>query len=141
MDNYQAIPEELRTLKHWVCWQAVKDERSHSGISKKPIDPLTGKNARSNDPSTWTDFETALKASQRFSGLGFMFGGSGYFGVDLDDISEELESYREGRANIVSEFVNTLQSYAEVSQSGTGIHRRRKRAYPEYPPRRCAADS
>lgn len=122
MEKYQAIPQVLRELKHWVCWQAVKDERSHSGISKKPIDPLTGKNARSNDPSTWTDFETALKASQRFSGLGFMFGGSGCFGVDLDDISEELESYREGRANIVSEFVNTLQSYAEVSQSGTGIH-------------------
>lgn len=119
---YQAIPQELRCLPNWVCWQAVQDERSHSGVSKRPIDPKTGNFAKSNDPSTWADFDTAVQAAQKWSGIGFMFSGSGCFGVDLDDIAEELQSYRDGSGGIVTEFVNALQSYAEVSQSGTGIH-------------------
>lgn len=119
---YQAIPQELRRLPNWVCWQAVQDERSHSGVSKRPIDPKTGNFAKSNDPSTWGDFDTAVQAAQKWSGIGFMFSGSGYFGVDLDDIAEELQSYRANNGGIVTEFVNALQSYAEVSQSGTGIH-------------------
>lgn len=119
---YQAIPQELRRLPNWVCWQAAQDERSHSGVSKRPIDPKTGNFAKSNDPSTWADFDTAVQAAQKWSGIGFMFSGSGYFGVDLDDIAEELQSYRDNNGGIVTEFVNALQSYAEVSQSGTGIH-------------------
>lgn len=119
---YQAIPQELRRLPNWVCWQAVQDERSHSGVSKRPIDPKTENFAKSNDPSTWADFDTAVRAAQKWSGIGFMFSGSGYFGVDLDDIAEELQSYRGGGGGIVAEFISALQSYAEVSQSGTGIH-------------------
>ena len=121
-NTYQAIPQELRRLPNWVCWQAVQDERSHSGVSKRPIDPKTGNFAKSNDPSTWADFDTAVRAAQKWSGIGFMFSGSGYFGVDLDDIAEELQSYRDGGGGIVAEFTSALQSYAEVSQSGTGIH-------------------
>ncbi len=121
-NTYQAIPQELRCLPNWVCWQAVQDERSHSGVSKRPIDPKTGNFAKSNDPSTWADLDTAVQAAQKWSGIGFMFSGSGCFGVDLDDIAEELQSYRDGSGGIVTEFVNALQSYAEVSQSGTGIH-------------------
>lgn len=121
-NTYQAIPQELRRLPNWVCWQAVQDERSHSGVSKRPIDPKTGNFAKSNDPSTWADFDTAVQAAQKWSGIGFMFSGSGYFGVDLDDIAEELQSYRDGGGGIVAEFTSALQSYAEVSQSGTGIH-------------------
>lgn len=131
MQKYQAIPQELRILKNWVCWQAVKDERSHSGVSKRPIDPKTGNFAKSNDPSTWADFDTAAAASKNWSGIGFMFGGSGYFGVDLDDINEELREYSEGKENIVTEFVNTLGSYAEASQSGAGIHIICKGALPK----------
>lgn len=121
-NTYQTIPQELRCLPNWVCWQAVQDERSHSGVSKRPIDPKTGNFAKSNDPSTWADFDTAVQAAQKWSGIGFMFSGSGCFGVDLDDIAEELQSYRDNNGGIVTEFISVLQSYAEVSQSGTGIH-------------------
>lgn len=77
----------------------------------------------SNNSDTWSDFYTAVKMSERYSGIGFMFSGSGYFGVDLDDMPTDLEDYKNGGyENIVSEFVNTLQSYTEYSQSGTGIH-------------------
>ena len=122
-NKYIAVPEELRKLKNWVCWKAVPDERSHSGISKKPINPKEGTFAKSNDPTTWTDFDTAVRASEKYSGIGFMFGNSPFFGVDLDDMSEDLEDYQNGGAdNRIAEFVHELQSYAEYSQSGNGIH-------------------
>ena len=122
MQNLDNVPQELKALPNWVCWIATPDERSHSGISKKPINPRTGGMAKSNDPSTWTDYDTALRASGQYSGLGFMFGGSGCFGVDIDDMPDELDRYREDGGGIIGEFVNTLQSYAEYSQSKTGIH-------------------
>ena len=49
-DKYTAIPEELKKLPNWICWKAVPDEKSHSGISKKPINPKDGTFAKSNDP-------------------------------------------------------------------------------------------
>lgn len=111
---YEFIPNELKKLRNWVCWKAVPDERSHSGISKKPINPRTGGQAMSNNPDTWSDFKTAVEASPDFAGIGFMFGGSGYFGVDLDDMDI--------RGAVVTEFVETLQSYTELSYSGNGVH-------------------
>ena len=122
-NNYQIIPNELKKLPNWVCWLATPDERSHSGIKKQPINPRTGGNAMSNNPETWADFDTAVAASTQYTGIGFMFSDSGCFGVDIDDMPEELEKYRQGDTdNIISEFVNTLQSYTEYSQSGNGIH-------------------
>lgn len=111
---YELIPDELKRLKNWVCWKAVPDPKSHSGISKRPVNPVTGALAKSNDPSTWCDFDTAVSASSDYAGIGFMFEESGFFGVDLDDMP--LDS------DMVTEFLTTLKSYAEVSYSGNGVH-------------------
>lgn len=120
---YEFIPNELKMLKNWVCWQAVPDPKAHSGISKKPINPQTGGFAMSNNPDTWSDFATAVEVSSDFAGIGFMFSGSGYFGVDIDDADESLSEYLNGnRNNIIGEFIDTLQSYAELSNSKKGIH-------------------
>lgn len=122
VDKYSAIPEELKRLPNWICWNAVYDE-DRGKIKKLPVNPITGGNAQSNNPSTWTDFDTAVKASERFSGIGFMFGGCEYFGVDIDGVGNEIVSYQNGDGNnIVSEFIYELQSYTEISQSGRGIH-------------------
>jgi putative DNA primase/helicase len=122
-NKYNAIPAELKAIKNWVCWKAEPDERSHSGISKKPINPITGGFAMPNNADTWTDFETAVSAADKYSGIGFMFGGSGFFGVDIDDVPNDIQQYKDGNTNnIITEFVSTLQSYTEYSQSGTGIH-------------------
>lgn len=122
MQKYENIPAELKALPNWVCWTAVPDERSHSGVSKKPVNALTGELAKSNDPTTWTTFDNAAKAAPKYSGVGFMFGNCDYFGVDVDDVREDIGVYREGGESIVSEFISTLESYAELSQSGNGIH-------------------
>lgn len=122
-NDYDKIPDELKQYPNWVCWKAVPDERSHSGISKKPINAKTGEYAKSNDPSTWTDYETAVRTSERFSGIGFMFGNSPFFGVDLDDMKEEVYDFKcGGTGGRVGDFMRALHSYAELSQSGNGIH-------------------
>lgn len=119
---YEQIPQELKALPNWICWDAVPDEK-RGKIKKVPINALTGGGAMSNNPSTWCDFDTAVRASEKHSGIGFMFGGCPYFGVDIDDKEEELEAYQRGEnGNIISEFISTLQSYTEISQSGKGIH-------------------
>lgn len=121
--NFDNLPDELKAVPQWVCWKAVPDPNSHSGISKIPINPRTGGRAQSNNSGTWTDFDTAVAASSRFSGIGFMFSGSGFFGVDIDDKPDALEAYRSGdKNNVIAEFIDTLKSYAEYSQSGNGIH-------------------
>lgn len=103
--NYNNIPEELKKLKQWVCYNT----------DKLPKNPMTGKNAMSNNPETWGTFEQAEEALKRykFYGIGFMFA-NGYFGVDLDKCIDDID--------FVDEFVDTLKSYNEISMSGKGIH-------------------
>ena len=100
------IPDELKGLKQFVCWV---------GKDKIPKNAYTGKNAQSNNPETWADFDTAVSACDKygFDGIGFMFA-NGYFGVDLDHCLDNVD--------FCDEFVETLQSYAEISKSGTGLH-------------------
>lgn len=85
-----------------------------------------------NNSDTWSDFETAVRQSGKYSGIGFMFSNSPFFGVDLDDMPNDIQDYQNGGAdNIISEFVNTLQSYTEFSQSKTGVHIICKGTLPE----------
>ncbi|MGN0648464.1 MAG: phage/plasmid primase, P4 family [Oscillospiraceae bacterium] len=120
---YELIPDELKAMDRWVCWRAVPDPKSHSGISKQPVNPRNGGMARSNDPTTWTDFETAVASSVDYAGIGFMFHGSGYIGIDIDDRPGEIEDYRHGNDdNVFGQMNDALQTYAEFSQSGNGVH-------------------
>ena len=118
---YEKVPDELKNMPNWVCWRL---EKTSSGKNtKKPIDAKTGNYAQSNNRETWSDYETAVKESNKYSGIGFMLA-DGIMGIDIDDISSELERYHKGDydTNIVFEFIETFKSYAEVSVSGTGIH-------------------
>lgn len=108
LEKYKDFPEELKKTSQFVCWV---------GSDKIPKSPFNGKNAQSNNPKTWGTFAQAVRACETFGfdGLGFMFDtASGYFGVDLDKCID--------RVDFCDEFVETLQSYAEISKSGNGIH-------------------
>ena len=120
---YELIPDEMKAMPRWICWRAVPDPKAHSGISKQPVNPRTGGMAQSNNPQTWADFETAVAASVDYAGIGFMFSGSGYVAIDIDDRPAEIEDYRHGSYdNIFGQMNDALQTYAEFSQSGNGIH-------------------
>lgn len=102
---------ELHHIKQWVCWKKLPLENGK--VTKKPINPITNDNASVSNPNTWTDMMGAIIGAEQYGldGIGFVLE-NGYFGVDLDDCTEELKV----------EFINQLQSYTEISQSGKGIH-------------------
>lgn len=117
---YSKIPYELKELDRWCCFRLMQ---RNGKMTKMPINPMNGEFARSNDGSTWADFDTALAASSQYDGIGFFFQ-EPYIGIDIDDVGGEIEDYRNDRHedNIVSEFVDLIGSYSEVSPSGNGIH-------------------
>lgn len=124
IDKYKVFPAELKQTKQFVCW---------IGADKIPKNPHTGNNAQSNNASTWGSFDDAVNAciKYNFDGIGFMFAPP-YFGVDLDHCMDNLD--------FVDEFVETLQSYAEVSKSGNGIHIICKGSLPDGSRRRCGVE-
>ncbi|WP_256301993.1 phage NrS-1 polymerase family protein [Haloarchaeobius salinus] len=110
-----AIPPSLREYPQWVCWRAKERDGK---MTKIPIDPQTGSFASVSDPETWAIYEVALGASESEDGLGYVFTEDDPFvGVDLDDCREdgELTGWAE-------DIVERLDSYTEVSPSGTGVH-------------------
>lgn len=119
---YNNVPQELKNLKHWCCFKLQKRGEK---LTKIPIDANTGNPGKSNDESTWSDFDTALNAINKFrcNGIGFYFK-EPYFGIDIDDVPTDIKRYKNNdhEDNIVSEFIEMMGSYAEISPSGNGIH-------------------
>lgn len=118
-----AIPADLKQRDQWVCWSAV---RRGDKVTKLPKNPRTGANASSTDPSTWSDFQTAVAACETrdYSGIGFVFAEDREFtGLDLDHILTD-----DGAGNLaigdnrIRELVAAADTYTEVSPSGTGLH-------------------
>ena len=112
------IPAELRERPQWVGWKSVPAEPKPR---KLPIDPKTGKAASSTDPATWADYNTATAGLKPYglAGVGFVFTESDPFaGVDLDDCRDPQTGEIEGWAQAI---IAALNSYAEVSPSGTGV--------------------
>lgn len=120
------IPYELKQLPQWVCWRY--EEKADGTRTKVPIHPLNGQSfASATDPNTWGDYEVALEAYRRhpsLAGIGFVFSKSDpYFGVDLDDcLPPKYEGHiLDAFPHDVSRWVTALNSYTEVSPSGTGV--------------------
>lgn len=110
--KYKDVPQELKNMNRWVLYRLFLDGKTGK-YTKKPFNTRTGGMAQSNNPSTWSDYDTAMNVAMHYDGLGFMLG-DGIFGVDIDGV--ELDD------PVVSEVITTLNSYAEVSPSGKGIH-------------------
>jgi putative DNA primase/helicase len=116
--KFNSIPAKLRTLPNWVNWKA---ENRGDKITKIPINPFTLQNAQSNNSSTWASFDAAISriSNPRISGIGFMFTGSNIAGIDLDDVRNAVTGEIEPWA---LEIIRKVNSYTEISPSGTGIH-------------------
>lgn len=107
--NYSSIPEDLKKLPQWVVHR-----------DKIPHNPGTGYRASVTDPATWGTFEAACATAStgNFSGIGFVFTESDPFvGVDFD------HCITDGQLNPwVKQQLEKLESYTELSPSGTGLH-------------------
>lgn len=117
MEQYKNIPESLKKLNQWVCFK-LEYNKKKGKYDKIPKDPKTGYNAKANDPSTWSDYQTAVNAVSKygFDGIGIEFA-NGIFGVDLDNVVKDGKLTPEAQ-----DIIKTLDSYTEYSPSGTGVH-------------------
>lgn len=115
--------EILKSIPQWVGWNA--EERAGK-ITKVPKDPHTGKNASSNNPSTWGTAQQAWNAKSRYNwtGVGYVFTlDAGIVGVDLDDCFEPGELPDTKRLKPwAMDIYRMLQSFTEYSPSGNGLH-------------------
>lgn len=111
-----SFPQEMTALPNWVCWGKAGDNDR-----KKPWNPVTGYGASASDPTTWATYQQAVEAVRRgeYAGVGFEFRGSGLVGIDFDHCMN-----RESGEIIpqVLAWLQKLDSYTEVSQSGHGFH-------------------
>jgi DNA-binding transcriptional ArsR family regulator len=108
------IPDELQVLPHWVNWDpALIDER----WTKVLKNAHTRNQASSTNPDTWATFERAMKTNP--GRIGFVLTSSGFTVIDLDHC-------RDPDTGIIAEWawliIRRLNSYTEISVSGTGVH-------------------
>jgi primase-polymerase (primpol)-like protein len=114
-----SFPRALQDLNQWVCWKLALQK---NGKSKKiPFNPHTGRPASVTDHNTWGSFPDANKGCKKFklNGVGFVFTADDPFvGVDLDG----CRNPETGQIKIWAEkIIKSLDSYTEVSPSGTGV--------------------
>jgi hypothetical protein len=114
-NNYANIPTELKRLDQWVCWKYHTNEKGQR--TKIPITPDTNKYASPTDPTTWRSYVAAV-ANKKQDGIGFVFTADDEFcGIDLD------HSVHKGYAlPWAFTIIREMQSYTEISPSGTGLH-------------------
>ncbi len=112
--NFDHIPVELTRKEQWVC---------HRYPNKMPLCPRPDPDgklnpAKANDSRTWGSFQEAVAAVNWHlaAGIGIELG-NGICGVDLDHCIDDGEPNA-----FASEVIEALQSYTEISPSGTGVH-------------------
>jgi hypothetical protein len=125
-----AIPAELQALPRWVVFQII---HLPNGKAKKfPL--IAGKPGRhpaaSDNPRTWLPFDVALAdAEARGLHLAFAFGRDlPFFFLDADNVFGSDGVIRSDIALLR----DTLDTYAEWSISGTGLHIIGRGAFPTH---------
>ena len=114
-----ALPASLRERKQWVCW---REEERDGKPTKIPVMPGAGAFASATDPDTWDSFETAIgyTETKNADGVGFVFTDNDpIVGVDLDDCRDPETGEVDDAA---VDIIERLDSYTEISPSGTGYH-------------------
>ena len=114
--NFVNIPAELKNNASFCLW---KLEKRNGKPTKVPYNPRNGQLARTNDPSTFADFNTAMKAYAMggWDGIGYRVS-EGIGAIDIDHCIREDGSLNDVAASILSFFP---EAYFERSPSGTGL--------------------
>jgi hypothetical protein len=114
-----ADTQNMRDLRQWLCWRS---EERDGKPTKIPYSPLTGQRASSTTPETWAGYREAVRACKEhgYGGVGFVFTPEDDLcGVDLDGCLDPETGEMEPWAR---EVIEELDSYTEISPSGTGVH-------------------
>jgi primase-polymerase (primpol)-like protein len=119
----ETIPATLKALPQWLLWKA-EPRTLADGTEKVSKVPASAHDPRkpgsTTDPATWGTFDQVWTRYENgdASGVGFVFTRTaGIVGIDLDDAITENGLHPKAR-----QIVRLLNSYAEVSVSGRGLH-------------------
>lgn len=107
----QALADQANR-RQWVAW-------GRPDAPKMPINPHTGGNAMPNNPQTWGTLPEAIGAVNRYNLMGVgLVTGQGLGAIDLDHVIGPDGQLHPDAAQIME----TMDSYTELSMSGTGLH-------------------
>src|SRR5215217_3449042 len=123
-----AATNDIRALRQWLVWRL---EERDGKPTKIPYSPATGLKASSTTPENWASYQEAVRACKEhgYDGIGFVFSKDDQFcGVDLDGCLDPKTGELEGWAR---QIVEELDSYTEISPSGSGVHILIRAALPE----------
>lgn len=83
MHIFTNLPAEMQAYPNWIVWRL--EDRGGAKPAKIPYSTRGG-TAKVNDPNTFSTFDEALTAYQRggFNGIGFVFTGTPFVGIDID---------------------------------------------------------
>ena len=114
--NFVNIPRELKANASFCVW---KMEKRNGKLTKVPYNPKNAQPAKTNEPSTFADFGSAMKAYAMggWDGIGFRVS-EGIGAIDIDHCIRE-----DGSLNDVAVSVTALfkDAYFERSPSGMGL--------------------
>lgn len=115
------LPAEMKDKPNWVIVR-TRENADTGRLDKFLISPVTGKFAESDNPETWTDFDTACKYARGNGGVALAYaldGKDGIVCIDLDHCVGE-----DGKRSALADEVLSKcgKTYIESSVSGKGIH-------------------
>jgi len=127
--TFDKIPLYFRARTQWVCWryelkQNGKGEQKWTKVPKQTR--ALGVSASTTSPATWATFDEAVAAYQnpeaQYDGIGYAIDAETeqIVGVDIDHCLGDDAA--PGMAERAKDILITLNSYAEKSVSGTGLH-------------------
>ena len=117
----KALPKEMKDKPNWVIVR-LRDNPEKGRPDKFLINCHTGKFAESDNPETWSDYETACNYASENGGVTLAYaldGSDGLACIDLDNCINENGEYSELAKEVLEKCGET---YAETSISGRGLH-------------------
>jgi hypothetical protein len=121
MTTFRGLPPALQPYAaqaRWVVWRFETRKGKTTKPPRQARDPR--KYAKSDDPATWADFDTALRAYRagKGDGIGLCLLNSDLLAFDLDDCRNSSTGDIEPAAR---RLIERAKSYVEVTVSGTGL--------------------
>lgn len=112
------VPEEMKNRPNWVI---VRTRTNNEKIEKFLISPVNGKFAESDNPQTWTDFETACEYAKKNGGVTLAYAVDGKDNICCIDLDHCIKDNKQSAfaAEVLSKAGDT---YTETSLSGKGMH-------------------
>jgi RecA/RadA recombinase len=123
------IPTDLKALRRWAPWKAIWNEE-RGKWDKVPYRP-EGYGLSSMQPDRWVSFEEAVRAfdtgAGKYSGVGLVLTGmTDVVGIDLDRCITDGQI-----APWAQEIIDSVDSYTELSPSGSGLRILARGSIPE----------